>query len=272
MNADKLPQEATNILRAHVLILREALCSKLIGVYVHGSAALGGFNPAQSDLDYLVLISSPLTNSERRALSISFLQIYGEDAPAKGVEMSIVHERFAGKHFQYPTPYEFYMGSPEQVRFYGQPRDSTHVETDKDLAAHFMITKMRGLCVYGQPIDDVFEVVAREYYLDSIATDSERSFTNILKKTGSQECVVPMYAVLNFCRVLAFVDDGLITSKIEGGKWGIKILPNKFYPIILSGLLEYSHPGSSEKVDPFLLKDFAEYAQTKIRKAWGKPV
>jgi hypothetical protein len=48
-----------------------------------------------------------------------------------------------------------------------------------------MMTKMRGLCIYDRPVDDVLEIVAREYFLDSIATDLKQNFKNIMEKTGS---------------------------------------------------------------------------------------
>ncbi|MDQ1257951.1 MAG: hypothetical protein QG656_2559, partial [Candidatus Hydrogenedentes bacterium] len=118
-NADKLPQQIGPLLHEHVCILLDALGAKLTGVYVHGSAAIGGFVFSQSDLDYLAIVAGPLAVEERRALADSFLEIYGRNTPAKGVEMSIVVERFAGKEFRYPTPYEFHMGTEEQVRFFG---------------------------------------------------------------------------------------------------------------------------------------------------------
>ena len=44
-----------------------------------------------------------------------------------------------------------------------------------------------------------------------------------------------------------------------------KGLPKKYHPIISAALQEYQNASSSEKVDPELLKQFATYAQTKIR-------
>ena len=262
-NIEKLPQEIVPVLRQHAQILLGVLGEKLTGIYIHGSAALGGFTFMQSDLDYLVLISNPLTQEERKKLANSFLKIYGKDAPAKGVEMSIVIKGFVGKNFRYPTPYEFHMGDKEQIRLHGLPHKIEM--TDPDLSAHFTITKKRGLCIYGKSIDEVFTEVPQKYYLASVALDSEDSFKNIQEKTGSAYCVVPQYAVLNFCRVLAFIDEHLIISKTEAGEWALKNLPKKNHPIISAALQEYQNIGSSDKVDSKLLKDFAVYSQGRIR-------
>ena len=88
---------------------------------------------------------------------------------------------------------------------------------------------------------------------------------NIQEKTGAEKCVVPRYAVLNFCRVLAFINEGLIISKIEGGEWGLKKLPKEYHPIISAALQEQCKIGSSEKIDPNILKNFAFYSYNKIR-------
>lgn len=264
-STEKLPNEVVPLLQKHAQILFDVLGDKLVGIYVHGSAAMGGFTTTQSDFDYLAVISSPLTAEEREKLANSFLEIYGKDVPAKGVEMSIVLEKFSGKDFCYPTPYEFHMGTEEQIKFHGLPHKNKQV--DPDLAAHFTITKKRGLCVYGKPIDEVFANVPRKYYLASIALDSEDSFKNVQEKTGVERCTVPNYAVLNFCRVLAFIDADMIASKTEGGEWALKNLPEKYHGVISAALQEYREVGSSEKIDPNVLKDFAAYAQNKICKA-----
>lgn len=258
----KLPREIVPALEKHSQILLDPLGKKLTGIYVHGSAAMGGFTFKQSDFDYLAIISSSLTPEERQKLSKSFLEICGKDAPGNGIEMSIVVEKFAGSDFRYPTPYEFHMGTKEQVKFHGLPHKTEM--TDPDLAAHFTITKQRGICVYGKPIDDIFMDIPKKYYLDSIAKDCEESFNNIQEKTGTEKCIVPKYAVLNFCRVLAFIKENLIVSKVEGAEWALKNLPEKYHFIISAALQEYRESDSSEKVDPELLKEFATFAQTKI--------
>ena len=267
-NTATLPKEVIPVLQRQVQILLDVLGEKLTGVYIHGSAAMGGFTPMQSDFDYLAVVSDPLTPEERKQLSDSFLAIYGKDVPIKGgVEMSIVIEKFAGKDFRFPTPYEFHMGTEEQVKANSVPHEAEKV--DPDLAAHFTITKKRGICVYGKPADEVFAEVPREHYLDSIALDAEANFENITEKTGTEKGIVPKYAVLNFCRVLALIEDDLITSKLEGGEWALRKLPEKYHSIISAALQEYREIGSSEKVDPSLLKCFANYAHDRIREVIG---
>ncbi len=259
---EKLPSGVVPLLKAHLNILTKTLSNKLIGIYVHGSAAMGCFHAEQSDLDYLVVVSDPLEALERKTLAKAFLSIYGKDAPAKGVEMSIVLSRFAGTGFRYPTPYEFHMGTPEQILSQRVPQ--TNEPVDEDLAAHFTMVRKRGLCVYGKPIREVFAEVPRPYFIASIVQDFIWSYHHILEKTGDQPCPVPLYAVLNSCRMIAFLECEVMLSKAEGGQWGLNNLPARYYSLITEALKEYSCPFSSDKIDPGLLKEFAHYTQAKI--------
>jgi streptomycin 3"-adenylyltransferase len=264
-NTDKLPAEVVPLLRKHVRILVAALGDKLVGVYVHGSAALGGFTFAHSDLDYLAVVAAPLTAAERRVLADSWLATYGQNVPAKGVEMSIVPAEFAGAGFRYPTPYEFHMGTEEQLRLHREPHAQEML--DHDLAAHFTITQERGVCVYGRSIPEVFAKVPRAFYLDSIVRDAEESLREILEDNSSESAPVPSYAVLNACRVLAYAEEGLIASKSEGAQWAREHLPLQYHSLIAVALRRYSQVGAEEQAEPGLLQDFATYALNRIRAA-----
>ncbi len=82
--------------------------------------------------------------------------------------------------------------------------------TDRDLAAHIMITFHRGQCLWGEAIQDVFEDVGEKAYLDSIWRDIEHADEDIVE--------TPVYTALNLCRVLAYKREKLILSKQEGGQ------------------------------------------------------
>lgn len=61
----------------------------LIGIYLHGSLALGCFNWAKSDIDYLTVVETEPTLAQKEALIAALLAL---DAicPEKGIEMSVV--------------------------------------------------------------------------------------------------------------------------------------------------------------------------------------
>jgi predicted nucleotidyltransferase len=234
--------------------------AKLTGVYLHGSLAMGCFNPVSSDIDLLVVVAEKLTLAEKRAIR-QVLTGLGEQSPAKGIEMSIV-TRQSLQAFQHPSPYELHFPTSGNA----DVLDAGEL-TDADLAGHYVITRARGVCLLGEPIDAVFPAIHANAYLDSIVRDAEWSYENMRKGPDEGECAVPVYAVLNFCRVLAYVEQRLVTSKREGGQWGMEHLSATYRPVIQEALNEYAASGAAPPVDCALLKDFADAALAMIRRA-----
>ncbi|QFY10183.1 hypothetical protein GBF35_29280 [Nonomuraea phyllanthi] len=50
-------------------VMSEIFGPRLVGVYLHGSAVLGGFNPQRSDVDLLVVCQDPMTAEQRSAVA-----------------------------------------------------------------------------------------------------------------------------------------------------------------------------------------------------------
>jgi streptomycin 3"-adenylyltransferase len=211
MNLSIDPQ-VDQLLNEIVTTLKGLLGANLVGVYLHGSLAMGSFNPQTSDVDFLVVTSDKLSPETRRELASALLRLT-KHAPAKGMEMSVLTVE-ALRNFQHPTPYEFHFSNAWLERYKNNDVDFTDEDkVDADLAAHLTITKVRGRALYGEPIDAVFPAIPPQYYRDSIVADAKA----ILADMRSD----PVYNVLNLCRVWAYLQDGKITSKQEGGRWAL---------------------------------------------------
>ena len=241
----------------------------VIGIYLHGSVAMKSFNSASSDIDILVVVGKLLTEGEKKSYLDKLVAFSKGLHLGKGLEMSMVLEKNV-KNFVYPTPYEFHFGHDHLEKYENGIMDGGQNGPDPDLAAHFVITKARGICLYGKPIGNLFPNIPKEYYFKSIAQDAEWSFDNLSQGPNHGMGGVPPYAVLNYCRVLAFIEQGLITSKREGGEWGLENLPEKYKPLIQQALKEYAQSGSSQEVDLKLLKEFNIFAITQIRNEYKK--
>ena len=98
--------------------------------------------------------------------------------------------------------------------------------------------------------------VPREHYLDSILFDVE----NAREEMGEN----PMYLTLNLCRVLAYLREGSICSKKDGGQWGLRALPERFAPLLRDALDSYAGPEELSP-DPRLAADFADYMLEQIK-------
>lgn len=236
---------------------RVVLRENLRGIYVHGSIAMDCFNPSSSDLDVLIVVKDRLSLETKKQLGDVHLKLSKQFALA--VELSVILQNVL-ENFVYPTPFEFHYGDDHIETFRNGTIDLTTPRTDPDLAAHFVITKKYRIALHGISAQNTFPDVPPENYLDSIVKDAEWSYNNIMAGGDDGECRVPMYGVLNFCRVLAFIDDQQITSKRSGGEWALAHLPDAYKPVIQEALNEYTPTGSSKPVDCRLLKRFAAYA------------
>ena len=234
---------------------RELLGENLVGVYLHGSLAMGCFNPKKSDLDLILLVEDDLSAEQKKAFIRSIVR-FNEEAPEKGIELSIVKREFC-KPFVYPTPYELHFSNAHLKL--AQTDLDAYIEklhgTDKDLAAHFTIINHYGVVLYGAPIESVFGDVPKADYIDSIWFDVENAAEDILEN--------PMYITLNLCRVLAYLKEDLVLSKKAGGEWGTAALPE--YVSLIGDALRCYETNEEMKIAPAQAVRFAQDMIGKIR-------
>ena len=242
--------EAGRLAGAFVQFAREILGEKLAGVYLHGSAVMGCWNPDRSDLDLLAVVREDMTDAEKLAFMDRVLEL-DEKGPAKGIEMSVV-TLDACKPFVYPTPFILHYSRMHTARYRRDPEDYIRKMkgTDRDLAAHFTVIRCRGRCLYGLPVEEVFGEVPEQDYLDSIREDI----------SGAEEEITdnPVYLILNLARVLAYIREKKVLSKEEGGTWGLANLPEEYRPLIRSALDEYGN-GAAFSCDPEQARAYAAY-------------
>ncbi len=235
-----------------------ALGDNLLGLYLHGSLALGCFNPTRSDIDLLGITHEALTVDQRRTLAEISLECGSMPSP---FELSFVPIN-ALVPWQHPAPYDFHYSPMWQSRITadlasGAWRSWQGAETlrDPDLAAHITVTRARGITLVGSPPAGLLPPVPHHDYLDSIIGDF-----NDFRRAMSDN---PVYAVLNCCRILCYLAAGQISSKDEAGVWGLMALPAVHHPLIQNALLDY-RGDTHHYFDPFALAQFADFTAEKI--------
>lgn len=243
------------LLQRFVGLCRDVLGNNLTGVYLHGSAAMGCFHPAKSDLDLIVVVEHSVSDADKLRFMHGLLPLNAA-APAKGIEMSIV-QRNACSPFCYPTPFELHFSVTHLQWFQCDPEDyvAKMRGTDIDLAAHFTVIRHCGIALWGQEIGSVFAPVPRSAYLNSILSDVGNAEQDVLAD--------PLYITLNLCRVLAQVRDGLVLSKQQGGEWALKHLPARFVPMLEQALDCYASDAAMT-IPPEMGRSFAAYMLAQI--------
>ncbi len=235
---------------------KEILQDNLVGIYLHGSAVMGCYNPAKSDIDLIVVVKDSIDDSVKRAFMDMVVELNSK-GPAKGIEMSIVKQSVCNP-FVYPTPFELHFSVGHIDWYKNDPDDyvSKMKGEDRDLAAHFTIINHRGKCLYGSSIKDTFADVSVQDYIDSIWNDIADAEEEITDN--------PMYLILNLARVLAYLKDGLVLSKKEGGEWALDNIPEVYYSLLNNALEEYAI-GADLSYDMSSAKDYAKYMMEQIR-------
>ncbi len=186
----------------------------ITGVYLHGSMAMGCFNPDKSDIDLIAVIDKDISVSQKLLL-MNEIVYANQYAPPKGIEISVVKREYC-KPFVYPTPFELHFSPVHLERYKRSPNDYVRdmKGTDKDLAAHFTVINNYGKVVLGENIKTVFGEVSKECYMDSVYYDIRNSASYILTD--------PVYVILNLCRTLAYIREGKCFSKADGGHYVVK--------------------------------------------------
>lgn len=236
---------------------KDILQDNLVGIYLHGSLAMGCFNPQKSDIDLIIVVNEHLSDSIKKEY-LDMVVEHNTKAPKKGIEMSVVLRK-ACKPFIYPTPFELHFSAGYLDWYKDDPDDYIREMkgTDKDLAAHFTIINKRGKCLFGLPINEVFAEVPASDYMNSIWHDVEHAKKDIKH--------YPMYLTLNLARVLAYKEEGLVLSKKEGAEWAIDKLPTEYHPLIRNAFSNYTE--SADIVyDKKLTKHYAKYMIRRIIK------
>lgn len=234
--------------------LQNILGDNLLGIYIHGSIAFECFNWDNSDIDFIV-VTGKEPDCIRKKHIVQLLLESDKSAPPKGFEVSFVLEKDC-RNFTYPTPYQLHFSNFHKEKYINDT--DGHINrlqgTDKDLAAHFTVINNSGITFYGKDKKDVFSPVPEEYYLDSIRHDIENAVDEI---TDS-----PVYLILNLCRTLAYITEGSVLSKADGGLWGISNLP-QYRTIIGKAYRQYVH-NENVHFDNNQLIEFARYMTEKI--------
>ncbi|MFJ8066042.1 aminoglycoside adenylyltransferase domain-containing protein [Psychrobacillus sp. NPDC096426] len=205
---------------------KEIIDNSLIGFYIHGSLAMGGFNPKSSDIDILVVTAESLSVQTKSMLAKLFLECSNNPFPA---EVSFLNE-VQLKNWKHPLPFDFHYSEHWRRRYEEELEIGTMLylndlpTEDPDLAAHITITNHRGIHLWGKTIQEVFPSVPNPHYISSIMYDFEDCLENIVRD--------PVYCTLNLIRVYWYALEGIISSKQEAGNWGLSVLPREFHSTI----------------------------------------
>lgn len=203
---ESVDRAAAGAPRAYAAELTAGLRAQLGGVlkaaYLHGSAVLGGWNAARSDVDMLFVVGDDIAAQTAVRAGETLLNAAGR-CPGRCLEVSVVTASAAARPAP-PWPFVLHIGfrDGEQVLHMGSARPS-----DADLLMHYAVCRAAGLALASPPPQAAIGAVDRPLILGYLAAELGWGLAN-----GPEN-----YAVLNACRALVYLRKEQLVAKVAGG-------------------------------------------------------
>lgn len=255
-NVSKVIQSEVNTL---VTEFQKLLRGNLVGIYLHGSLALGGFKPERSDIDLLVVTDQKIELEVKKEIAALLFRI--SRFPVS-VEISFLVEKdiFPYKN---PLPYDLHYSEKwreklqQDLRNEGWKHWDDEVKYDPDLAIHLTVLHHSGIVLYGKPVAEALPPVPEQDFRDALVRDLREATKNRLRN--------PIPFVLNACRIEAYLREGKILSKDAGAEWGLAELPEQFHTLIAQSLAIYRGERPGRPAGRSALNEFASFIETEMQ-------
>jgi Domain of unknown function (DUF4111)/Nucleotidyltransferase domain len=221
-----LPPGVAPLLDKLVPGITDALGDNLVGMYLCGSLALGGFEPQTSDVDLLVVTEHPLSDTEMTLLAA-------------------LHERFSTTDNEFAQEYEVYYLDRDSIRRFAPGQQ--HMKVGPDEALHRVehrpnwvlerwTVRECGIALTGPDQKSLIDPVPPEDLRSAAAGElrvrlrdwSDGSWPRSeLSHLGAQA-----YEVETVCRALFTIETGEMSSKGDAVRWAFLTLPERWHPLI----------------------------------------
>lgn len=237
-------EDIAAFVQATVELLATELGDNLVGVYLHGSLAMGSYFRPKSDLDLLIVSDGPLPAESRRRLARVLARHMRRRPTVGNLELSVITAETA-RAPRAPVPYELHVSGMWEEPILADQVDFAVNGTDPDLPAHLTHVRQRGVCLFGPPIEKAFGDIAWDAFLVAVNEDAAWVLAdrNLLQS--------PFYGVLNVCRVLQLREQNhhQVHSKDEAASWALDNLPAAHHDLVRLAWAAYR---SADEVDPSL--------------------
>lgn len=207
--------------------MKAILNEELIGFYLEGSLALGDFDPATSDIDFIAAVARPLSTATFDELAAMHRQMRDSGQPfATEMEGSYIHLAALRRH------------DPADAVFPNLERGSDEVlkykEHHSDWVIHRHIVREHGIVLFGPPAATL---------IDSVSADDIRAATGEVLRSwwGTPAaveyiCAAPpgglAFIALTMCRALYALEYGAVVSKPVAGRWALATLDARWHTLI----------------------------------------
>lgn len=218
--------------------MQDVLGAALIGLYVDGSLALGGFDPASSDVDFIAAIARPLTPPQFDALAAMHRRLRDSGRPlATELEGSYIPLAALRRHDPADAVFANLERGPDEALKYK--------EHHSDWVIHRAIVREHGAALFGPPPATLIDPVS--------AGDVRRATAGVLRSwwatpeaaayvRAAPPSALAVYVVPTMCRALYALKHGRVLSKPDAARWALATLDGRW-----RALVEWAQRGPLEE-------------------------
>lgn len=205
-------------------ILQSTLGPDLLGVYLFGSAVVGGLQK-YSDLDLFVVTNRHTTSEEKTQLISSLLQISGiyMKSSRPPIEMTLV-EKKAINPWKYPPCFDFQYGEWLREAFEKGIIEPWETQEMPDLAILVTQVLLKSQTLWGSKPEELLVDVPNQDFIKAMLHDLDRLITDIEDDTRN--------VLLTMARIWSAIETHSIRSKPAAADWAISHLPEQYRPVI----------------------------------------
>lgn len=236
-------QKLNAVLQEFVAQVKTTLGRNFVAAYLHGSFAIGGWD-IHSDVDFLVIVETPLTSAEVNAINAMHAEIFKMDTRwARHLDGSYIDRELVKKVDSACTPIYYLDNGSTEVSL--SPHDNT-------LVVRWTVRE-HGVILAGPPPTEL---------IDPVPADNLRREVRQTMREWGAEILSGQYSIdnrwaqpfvtLSYCRMLHTLETGRIHSKQAGTEWAIQNLDPQWHPLIQRAWADRPNPGwkFSQPSDP----------------------
>ena len=218
------------------LQIRQIFQDRLIGVYLYGSLVAGDFDYNSSDIDLLVVTSSPMTSSEFEALRVMHWKLASEN-PAwdDRIDAVYVPEKALREFRTAKSPVVISPGEPFHVR---------EREALLDWLQNWYLVRESGFTLFGPTPAEVIPPITQDEFITAVRKYAmevnEREYHEMNRKGQA-------YAILTMCRALYTSQKGKQASKRQAARWAQEQLPE--WSGLIQNALTWRQAWREENID-----------------------
>ncbi len=224
--------------------MKAILNEGLIGFYLDGSLALGDFDPATSDVDFIAAVAQPLAPATFDALAAMHRQMRDSGRPfATELEGSYIHLSALRRHDPADAVFPNLERGPDEAL--------KLKEHHSDWAIHRYTVREHGIVLFGPPPANLIDPVSADEIRAATVGVLRSWWATPEAKAYIREVplgALAVYVVPTMCRALYGLQYGAVVSKPAACQWALTTQDERWRPIIEGAMRREIHEKHREQV------------------------